>query len=172
MEIPLTHIPPTGEPRDGEISPAVPGNSPGGRIDEPLPGVGEAPLPPVGLAQLREFLGSRVGEPVAGVGEAPLPPVRFVQLKQFNEAQVAEWLDRIRYLKEFTRLDAATNKQQFLEMDLTGAVLLERGSDVHALLPRLSLGKALRLNTIIKCIYLDEGIFSPSLTNSTLLTII
>jgi len=143
MEIPLTRIPPTGEPRDGEISPAVQGNSPGGRVGEPLP----------------------------GVGEAPLPPVRFAQLKEFNEAQVAEWLNRIGYFKEFTRLDAATNKQQFLEMDLTGAILLERGPDVHALLPRLSLGKALRLNTIIKRIYLDEGIFSPSLTNSTLLTI-
>jgi len=171
MEIPLTRIPPTGEPRDGEISPAVQGNSPGGRMGEPLPGVGEAPLPPVGPAQLRESPGGRVGEPLPGVGEAPLPPVRFAQLKEFNEAQVAEWLNRIGYFKEFTRLDAATNKQQFLEMDLTGAILLERGPDVHALLPRLSLGKALRLNTIIKRIYLDEGIFSPSLTNSTLLTI-
>lgn len=164
MDIPLDRIAPAGKPRDGKTSPTAPGDSLAGRVDDPLPGVGGAhsgvgePLP-------------GVGKPLPGVGEAPLPPVGFAQLRELNQIQVIEWLDRIGYFKEFTIIDMALSKQEFLKLDLTGAVLLERGPNIDALLPILSLGKALRLNTIIKRIYLDAGIFSPSFANNTLLTI-
>jgi len=145
--------------------------SPGGRVGEPFPGVGEAPLPPVGSAQLRESPGGRVGEPLPGVGEAPLPPVGFAQLREFNEAQVVEWLDQIGYCAEFTTIDVATNKQEFLELDLSGSLLLDRCFNINLLWKVLSLGKAWRLYLIIEKVYHDAGIFPPSFTKTTVLTI-
>jgi len=144
MDIPLTPIVPAGEPMDGGVGTSVLGTSSGGRVGEALPRVGEAPLPPMG----------------------------FAQVKDFNQAQVVEWLDSIGYFKLFSSgLELATSKEDFLAMDLVGEVLLESGHDIDMLLRKLSLGKANKLRTIIKRVYLDAGIFSLSFTNSTRLTI-
>jgi len=86
MDIPLTPIVPAGEPMDGGVGTSVLGTSSGGRVGEPLPRVGEAPLPPMG----------------------------FAQVKDFNQAQVVEWLDSIGYFKLFSSgLELATSKEDF-----------------------------------------------------------
>jgi len=65
----------------------------------------------------------------------------------------------------------ATEKRGFIEKDISGRMLLERAYDPKNLQPSLSIGKALRLEGIVKKIYRKAGMFSSSSTIMSMLTI-
>jgi len=138
MDIPLAYIAPTVPPRDDEIKAAVPGGS------------------------------GKEGEALSGVGEAPLPPLGFAQLENFNPAQVADWLEDLGFFKELNgEGDMAFVKEEFLRRKASGALLLETGFDMSYLMRGFSFGEASRLSIIIKRVYRDAGISPPSFTNMT-----
>jgi len=112
------------------------------------------------------------GESLPGVGGAHLSPVGFAQLGNFTRAQVADWLEDLGYFKAFNSTNQlATSKQEFMKKELSGSVLLNTGFNIDELLKVLSLGKALKLSSIIKKVYHDAGIFPPSFTKTPVLTI-